>query len=51
MRHSTDFCVGLPKQLSSSGTDIEKYLLMGAGDGRLVFIFKGLTFASTTAGY
>jgi hypothetical protein len=45
-----DFCVGLPKQLSSSGTKIEKYILMRVGDGRLVFLFKDLTFTCTNAG-
>jgi hypothetical protein len=49
MCHGTDFCVGLPKQISSPGTKIEKYVLMSGGDGRLVFRFKVLKFASTSA--
>jgi hypothetical protein len=51
MRHGTDFCVGLPTQLSSPGTKIEKYILMGGGGGdeRLAFLFKDLTFACTNA--
>jgi hypothetical protein len=49
MRHSTDFCGGLPKQLSGPGTKIEKYILKGTGDGRLVLLFKDLTFANKSA--
>jgi len=48
MRHGIDFCVGLPKQVSIPGTKIEKYVLKGGGDGRVVFRFKDLKFASTS---